>query len=136
MPSVELRTVKLAKIKDRDECVLRIEAASNDATRILDELRSASFERFRGNCATEVSGGIERLRRVGAGAVVLDLTSPDDHGVETSGKPSVAALRGPLLLQSWSATEKMTLQAIQREARTHLVNYYAGDSRLPQRCAR
>jgi hypothetical protein len=35
MPSLELRPAKLTKIKDSDECVLLIEAAPNDATRIL-----------------------------------------------------------------------------------------------------
>ncbi len=135
MPSLELRPAKLAKIKDRDGCVLRIEAASNNATRILDELGSATYERFRRNWVTEISGGIERLRRSGVGALVLDLTLPDSHGVGTADKPSVATHRVPHLILSVPDTEEMAPQAIQGEARNYLLNHHAGGSRLRQRCA-
>jgi two-component system cell cycle response regulator len=135
MPSLELRPAKLAKIKDRDECVLRIEAAPNDATRILDELGSATSKRFRGKWVTQVSGGIERLCRSGVGAAVADLTLPDDHGIETSGKPSVAAPRVPHLILSGADTEEMVSQAILLEARNYLLNYHAGGCRLRQRYA-
>jgi hypothetical protein len=136
MPSLELRTAKLAKIKDRDECVLRIEAALIGAPRILDELGLTANERFRGKSVTEVSGGIERLRRGGVGAAVVDLILPDGHGVETSDKPSVAAPRVPHLILSGADTEEMVSQAIQLESRNYLLNYHVGGCRLRQRCAR
>jgi two-component system cell cycle response regulator len=136
MPSLELRPAKLAKIKDRDECVLRIEAAPNDATRILEELGSATNKRFRVEWVTEVSGGIERSRRGGVGAVVLDLTLPDSHGVETADKPSVAAPRRPHLILSGADTEEMVSQAILLEARNYLLSYLAEGCRLRHRCAR
>lgn len=135
MPSLELRPAKLAKIKDRDECVLRIEAAPIDATRHLDELGLTTNERFRGKWVTEVSGLIERLRRGGVGAAVADLTLLDGHGVETSDKPSVAASRVPHLILSGPDTEEMVSQAILLEARNYLLNYHAGGCRLRQRCA-
>lgn len=135
MPSLELRTAKLAKIKDRDECVLRVEAASNDATRILDESGSATNKRFRVEWVTEVSGGIERSRRGGVGAVVLDLTLPDSHDVETFEEFLEAAPRVPHLILSGADTEEMAPKAIQGEARNYLVDYYAGGCRLRQRCA-
>jgi|GEM_PF-2736790 DNA-binding NarL/FixJ family response regulator len=135
MPSLELRPAKLAKIKDRDECVLLIEAAPNDATRILEELGSATNKRFRVEWVTEVSGGIERSRRGGVGAVLLDLILPDSHDVETADKAYVAAPRVPYLILSAADTEEMAPQAIQGEARNYMVDYYAGGCRLRQRCA-
>jgi DNA-binding NtrC family response regulator len=135
MPSLELRPAKLAKIKDRDQCVLQIEAAPNDATRILEELGSVTNKRFRAEWVTEVSGGIERSRRGGVGAVLLDLTLPDSHGVETFEKFLEAATRVPHLILSGADTEEMAPQAIRGEARNYLVDYYAGGCRLRQRCA-
>ena len=135
MPSLELRPAKLAKIKDRDRCVLRIDAVPNDATRILEELGSATNKRFRVECVTEVSGGIERSRRGRVGAVLLDLTLPDSHGIETFEKFLEAAPRVPHLILSGTDTEEMAPQAIQGEARNYLVDYYAGGCRLRQRCA-
>lgn len=70
MPSLELRPAKLAKIKDKEDCVLRIEAALKAAARHLDELGLTTNERFRGKWVTEVSGWIERLLRGGVGAEV------------------------------------------------------------------
>ena len=135
MPSLELRPAKLAKIKDRDECVLLIEAAPNDATRILEELGSATNKRFRVEWVTEVSGGIERSRRGGVGAVLLDLILPDSLDVETADKAYVAASRVPHLILSGRDTEEMVSQAILLEARNYMVDYYAGGCRLRQRCA-
>lgn len=135
MPSLELRTAKPAKIKDRDECVLRSEAAPNDATRILEELGSATNKRFRVEWVTVVSGGMERSRRGGVGAVLLDLTLPDSHGVETFEKFFEAAPRVPHLILSGVDPEEMAPQAIQGEARNYLDDYYAGGCRIRQRCA-
>jgi DNA-binding response OmpR family regulator len=49
----------------------------------LAELNSATEERFHVEWIAELSSGVERLGNRGVGAVVLDLTSPDSHGVET-----------------------------------------------------
>lgn len=129
MRSLELRTARLAITKDGDECVLLIEAAPNDATRILDELDSATNERFRVKWVSEVSSGIKRLRRGGVGPVALDLALPDSHSVETYEKPSEATPCMPILNLSVAGTEGMARRAMQREPQNYLVNHDAGGCR-------
>src|ERR1700682_965490 len=125
MPSLELRTTTQMNTKDSDECVLLIEAEAVDAARILDELGSATGERFRVEWVTELSSGIERLRRGGVGAVVLDLTLPDSHGVETFDKIFQASSRVPILILSEADAEEMARQAVQRGAQDYVVKNQA-----------
>jgi DNA-binding NtrC family response regulator len=98
MSNPALRTAIHTNTKDRDECVLLIAADAGDAARILAELSSRTDARFRVEWVTELSSGIERLRNGGIGAVVLDLTLPDSHGVETFDKPLQASPRVPILI--------------------------------------
>src|ERR1700730_1417108 len=113
MPSPELRPAKPTIRKDSDECVLLIEAHADDAARILDELGSATDERFRVEWVTDLSMGIERLRNGGVGAVVLDVTSPDSHGVETFDQLFQAAAGVPILILSGADAEEMARKAVQ-----------------------
>src|ERR1700730_8242167 len=130
MPGLELRTAKQTNAKDSGECVLLIDAQADDAARILDELRSAPDERFQVEWVTELSSGIERLRSGGVGAVVLDLTLPDSHGVETFDKLFEAAPRVPILILSGADAEEMAKQAVQRGAQDYLVKNQADGYRL------
>src|ERR1700694_6116361 len=130
MPSVELRTTTQMNTKDSDECVLLIEAEAVDAARILDELGSATDERFRVEWVTELSSGIERLRRGGFGGVVLDLTLPDSHGVETFDKIFQAAPGVPVLILSGADAEETARKAVHRAAQDYLLKNQADGYRL------
>jgi diguanylate cyclase (GGDEF)-like protein len=130
MPSSELRPAKHTIPKDSDECVLLIEPQVCEAARILEELGSATAERFRVEWVTELSTGIERLRDGGVGAVVFDLTSPDSHGVETFDKLFQAAPRVPILILTGADAEEMARKAVQRGARDYLVKNQADGDRL------
>src|ERR1700730_1872102 len=130
MPGLELRTAKQTNAKDSGECVLLIDAQADDAARILDELRSAPDERFQVEWVTELSSGIERWRSGGVGALVLDLTLPDSHGVETFDKLFEAAPRVPILILSGADAEEMAKQAVQRGAQDYLVKNQADGYRL------
>jgi diguanylate cyclase (GGDEF)-like protein/PAS domain S-box-containing protein len=129
MPSLELRTPKLCNTKDVHGCVLLIEAEAEAAASLLDQLRSAE-ERFRVEWVTELSGGIERLRLGGVGAVLLDLSLPDSRGIETLDKLLVAAPGMPILILSEADTEEMARQAVQRGAQDYLVKNQADGYRL------
>ena len=100
MPSPGLKTAKQPETKDGDECVLLIEADPNVAAGILAELNSTAEERFHVEWVTELSSGIERLRKGRVGAVVLDLTLPDSRGIETFDKLFQAGFRVPILILS------------------------------------
>jgi DNA-binding NarL/FixJ family response regulator len=65
----------------------------------------------------ELSNGIERLRNGGVGAVVLDLTLPDSHGVETVDKVFQAAPGVPILILSEADAEEIASQVVQRGPR-------------------
>src|SRR6202521_5430697 len=130
MPNPALRTAIHTNVKDRDECVLLIEANAEDAAKILDELSAATDERFRVEWVTELSSGIERLRRGGVGAVVLDLTLPDSQGVETFDKIFQAAPGVPVLILSGADAEETARKAVQHGAQDYLVKNQADGYRL------
>jgi len=130
MPSLGLRTAKQTNTKQSDECVLLIEAEADDAARIVNELGSATDERFNVEWVPELSSGIERLRNGGVGAVVLDLTLPDSHGIETFDKIFQAAPSVPILILSGPDAEAMARQAVKRGAQDYLVKNQADGYRL------
>src|ERR1700719_3146199 len=130
MPSLGLRTTKRPNTKDGEECVLLIEADADVAAELLAELNSETEERFHVEWVTELSRGIERLRRGGVGAGVLDLTLPDSHGVETFDKIFQAAPGVPVLILSGADAEETARRAVQRGAQDYLVKNQADGYRL------
>src|ERR1700726_2301622 len=130
MPSPGLRTANRANTNDGEECVLLIEADADVAAGILAELNSITEERFHVEWVTELSSGIERLRKGGVGAVVLDLTLPDSHGIGTFDKLFQAASRVPILILSEADAEEMARQAVQRGAQDYVVKNQAVGYRL------
>jgi diguanylate cyclase (GGDEF)-like protein/PAS domain S-box-containing protein len=130
MPSLGPRSEKCPNTKDGDECVLLIEGDADVAAGIFAELNSATEERFRVEWVAQLSTGIERLREGGVGAVVLDLTLPDSHGVETFDKLFQAASRVPILILSESDAQEMARQAVQRGAQDYVVKNQAVGYRL------
>src|SRR5487761_611257 len=129
MPGSGLKTAKELNA-DSFEGVLLIESQANDAARILDELGSATVERFHVDWVTELSSGIERLRGGGVGAVVLDLTLSDSHGLETFERIFQAAPRVPILILSGADTEEMARQAVHLGAQDYLLKNQADGYRL------
>src|ERR1700681_1612192 len=114
MPSLGRRIAKRPNTKDGDQCVLLIEADPNVAAGILAELNSATEGGYHVEWFTDLSSGIERLRKGEVGAGVLDLTLPDSHGVETFEKLFQAAPRVPVLILSEVDAEEMARQAVER----------------------
>jgi diguanylate cyclase (GGDEF)-like protein/PAS domain S-box-containing protein len=132
MPNQGLRSAIRTHRKDRDECVLLIESEADDAAKILDELSSATDERFMVEWVTELSIGIERLRNGGVGAVVVDLKLSDSHGIETFDKLFQASPRVPILILSDASAEETARQAVQRGAEDYLIKSQADGYRLRQ----
>lgn len=122
--------MRATNAKDGDECVLLIEGAADDAARILAELGLATEEQFHVEWVTKLSGGLERLRRGGVGAVVLDLTLPDSQGVETFDRVFHAAPQVPILIVSGHAAEETAMEAVHRGARDYLLKNQADGHRL------
>ena len=132
MPNSGLRTAIQTSTKDRNDCVLLIEDDKDDAARILNELSSATDERFHVEWVTELSSGIDRLRNGGVGAVLLDLTLPDSHGTEAFDRVFKASSRVPILIISGADSEEMARQVVQRGAHDYLIKTQADGYRLRQ----
>jgi diguanylate cyclase (GGDEF)-like protein/PAS domain S-box-containing protein len=129
MSTFPVRLAKRTNAARNHECVLLIEAEADDAARILNQL-SSDGERFRTEWVTELSSGIKRLRDGGVGAVVLDLSLPDSHGIETLERLLRAAPGIPILILSEENSEELARQAVQRGARDYLLKNQPDGYRL------
>jgi diguanylate cyclase (GGDEF)-like protein/PAS domain S-box-containing protein len=112
------------------ECVLLIDAESDEAARIFVELRSATDEQLHVEWVTELSAGIERLRTGAVAAIVLDLTLLESQGAETFDKLFHASPGVPILILCVAGAEEMARQAVQRGAQDYLVRNEATGYRL------
>jgi diguanylate cyclase (GGDEF)-like protein/PAS domain S-box-containing protein len=129
MSTFPVRLAKRTNAARNHECVLLIEAEADDAARILNQL-SSDGERFGTEWVTELSSGIKRLRDGGVGAVVLDLSLPDSHGIETLERLLRAAPGIPILILSEENSEELARQAVQRGARDYLLKNQPDGYRL------
>jgi diguanylate cyclase (GGDEF)-like protein/PAS domain S-box-containing protein len=129
MRSLELGTAQTSASVS-DQCVLLIAAEVDEAARLLDQLASPSGDRFRVEWVTDPSSGIERLRNGGIAAVVLDLPSHDNRGLETFDLLFQAAPQVPILILSAAEAEETARKAVQRGAQDYLLKQQADGSRL------
>lgn len=132
MPSAGLRTENRHSSRHSHECVLLIHAETDDAARILEELGSATEERFDVEWVPDLSSGLERLRNGRVGAVVFDMTSSGSHAIETFDKLFQAASGVPILLLIEADAEEMAREAVQRGAQDYLLKNQADGYRLRQ----
>jgi diguanylate cyclase (GGDEF)-like protein/PAS domain S-box-containing protein len=131
MPSQEPRSEKTTtNTSNSDECVLLLEGNQEDASRILGELGLITDQKLRVECLTELSSGIERLRRGGVAAVLLDLTLPDSLGIETFHKLFEAAPCVPILILSPADAEATARQAVLRGAHDYVLKNQSDGYRL------
>src|SRR3984957_7037299 len=130
MTKREIKTAKIRSTSNGDECVLLLEGNQEDAARILGELAFVTDQKLRVECLTELSGGIERLRRGGVGAVLLDMTLPDSHGIETFDKLFEVAPRVPILILTAADAEASARQAVQRGAYDYVLKNQSDGYRL------
>src|ERR1700720_2641737 len=99
--------------------ILLIESDSATAARIraaLDEAGSGLFDVERVGALCE---GLERLKRRGIAAVLLDLTLPDSHGLETFDKLFAAAPDIPILILGGKDSDAVVKQAVGRGAQDY-----------------
>jgi diguanylate cyclase (GGDEF)-like protein/PAS domain S-box-containing protein len=117
-------------MKTSDERVLLIEAKSDDAARLLHELGAVKNEHFRVEWITELSTAIERVRKGGVGAVILDLALPDSDGLGAFKRILEAAPRVPILILAESDSEELAREAVQRGAQDYLIKKQSDGYRL------
>src|SRR6202521_5577 len=101
-----------------------------------DEIRAALAEASGGSfdveCVRQLSEGLTRLNKGGIDAVLLELSLPDSHGIETFDKLFTAAPDVPILILGGNANEALAKQAVERGAQDYLLPGHLDSYSLPR----
>jgi diguanylate cyclase (GGDEF)-like protein/PAS domain S-box-containing protein len=114
---------------------LRILLVENDpavAGEIRAALAAASGGSFDVEWVRHLSKGLTRLRKGGIDAVLLNLSLPESHGIETFDKLFIAASDIPILILDGNANEALAKQAVGRGAQDYLPPYHLDSYSLPR----
>lgn len=106
--------------------VLFIEDNPGDARLIREMLVEADGARFKLKCADRLSAGLERLAEGGIDCILLDLTLPDSHELDTFGRVQAQAPEIPIVVISGLDDEALAIEAVQKGAQDYLVKSYLG----------
>jgi diguanylate cyclase (GGDEF)-like protein/PAS domain S-box-containing protein len=101
-----------------------------------DEIRAALAAAGGGSFDVEwvrhLSDGVTRLKQGGIDAVLLELSLPDSHGIETFDKLFTAAPDVPILILGGNANEALAKQAVGRGAQDYLLPGHLDSYSLPR----
>jgi sigma-B regulation protein RsbU (phosphoserine phosphatase) len=115
--------------------VLLVEDNPGDARLIREFIREADAESFDVERAERLDAALARLAQEGVDLVLLDLSLPDSHGIETFRKLHTAAPNVPTIVLSGLNDESVALQAVHDGAQDYLMKGQ-GDGRLLVRAMR
>lgn len=112
-------------MSDRVIQILLIEDRPADARLIQEALVEGGANAFELECAETLSAGIDRLLEGGIDVVLVDLSLPDSHGLDTfmsvrRGSPGV-----PVVVLTGLDDEEVAIQAVQAGAQDYLVKGHA-----------
>lgn len=115
--------------------VLLIEDNPGDARLIREFIAESGGSAFEVEWANRLDAGLDRLTTGGIAVVLLDLTLPDSHGIETFLTLHGRAPSVPVVVLSGMADETVAVQAVHEGAQDYLVKG-EGDGRLLVRALR
>ena len=101
--------------------VLLIEDNAGDARLIREMLAEDPDSRFRLHCADRLSHGLDFLASEQAGLVLLDLSLPDSHGLETFAKVYAHSPQIPIIVLTGNDDQTVALSAVKTGAQDYLV---------------
>jgi PAS domain S-box-containing protein len=101
--------------------VLLIEDNPGDVRLIREMLRETRDIVFHLESADSLSAGLEQLAKAPMDIMLLDLTLPDSHGIETFHKAYAEASGMPIVVLSASNDEELAMSAVQAGAQDYLV---------------
>lgn len=101
--------------------LLLVEDNPGDARLIRESLREAASLDFTLTHAERLSEALQRLEEAPADLVLLDLSLPDAHGIETVRRMLDAAPELPIVVLTGLADETVAMQAVQAGAQDYLV---------------
>jgi diguanylate cyclase (GGDEF)-like protein/PAS domain S-box-containing protein len=114
------------------QCVLLIESDPGDARLITKTLTAASQDEFEVEWASKLSSGLERIRKGGIRAVIVDIEMPDVRGIATFEKLLSGAPQVPILILSGAENESIARQAVERGAHDYFLKNHLEEFRLQQ----
>jgi len=100
--------------------VLLVEDNPGDA-RLIQELLAEAAARFELETVTRLSAALERLSAGNFQLVMVDLSLPDSHGIDTFHRVAAHAPAVPLIVLSGLDDEALALQTVQEGAQDYLV---------------
>src|SRR5437879_6626542 len=112
--------------------ILLIENDPTAANEIRAALALASSGFFEVECVRQLSAGLARLTKGGIDAVLLELSLPDSHGIETFDKLFSAAPEVPILILGGNANEALAKEAVGRGAQDYLLPGHLDSYSLPR----
>lgn len=101
--------------------ILLVEDNPGDARLLRETLRDAHSLRFELAYADRLADALERVRAEPADVVLLDLSLPDAHGMETVQRMLQAAPTVPIIVLTGLADETVAVHAVQAGAQDYLV---------------
>ncbi len=101
--------------------VLLIEDNPGDARLIREMLAEDPEDRFRLHCTDRLSRGLDFLSAEKAGLVLLDLSLPDSHGLDTFVKVFAHAPQIPIIVLTGNDDDTVALSAVKTGAQDYLV---------------
>jgi diguanylate cyclase (GGDEF)-like protein/PAS domain S-box-containing protein len=111
--------------------ILLIESDPDAAARIRAALAAVGTGSFDVEWVRQLSAGIERLHQGGIDAVLLELSLPDSHGIETFDKLFAAAPEVPILILG-NGNEALAKQAVSHGAQDYLLAGHLDSYSLPR----
>jgi len=112
--------------------ILLVENNPAAADKICAALAAAGSGSFDMEWVRQLSDAVTRLNKGGIDAVLLELSLPDSHGIETFDKLFMAAPDVPILILGSNANETVAKQAVGRGAQDYLPPRHLDSYSLPR----
>jgi signal transduction histidine kinase len=101
--------------------ILLVEDSPGDARLLRETLREAGSLHWELSHAERLSDAVDAVRRDAVDVVLLDLSLPDAHGLDTLARMEEAAPSVPVIVLTGLADETIAVQAVQAGAQDYLV---------------
>jgi len=101
--------------------ILLVEDNPGDIRLLREYLKEAGADRYQITHADRLAEGLERLAEVNVDAILLDLSLPDSHGMDTLVRMREAAKAVPIVVLTGIEDEALGMQLIQAGAQDYLI---------------
>src|SRR5205085_2232416 len=114
--------IKQIKCMNQEQfSLLLIEDSLSDADLFQEMLMDSSTIHFRVVLTERLSAGLKQLADTSFDMIILDLSLPDSHGLETFTRIQAAAVETPIIVLSGLEDETLALKAVSLGAQDYLL---------------